>query len=94
MIYVMLISLWVTFQLQFKQRTKIQLESEGGFNFEVIVYIDRTVQFKLMLLCCKEGRGIGESLNREVRGSCKKYVEVASPFVGILSAVVDPLVVL
>jgi hypothetical protein len=27
----MLISLWVTFQLQFNQRTKIQLENEGTF---------------------------------------------------------------
>jgi len=47
-----------------------------------------------MLLCYKEVRGIGESLSREVRGSCKKYVEVASPFFGILSAVVDPLIAL
>jgi hypothetical protein len=47
-----------------------------------------------MLLCRKEGRGIEESLTREVRGSCRKYVEVASPFVSILSAVVNPLVAL
>jgi hypothetical protein len=40
------------------------------------------------------GGGVGESLSSEVRGSCKKYVEVASPFARILSAVVDPLVAL
>jgi len=93
------ISLWVTFQLQFNQRTKIQLESEGTFYCELIVYFDRTAEFRLMLLCCKEGPwvggwGVGESLSREVRGSSKKYVEVASPFARTLSAVVDPLVAL
>jgi hypothetical protein len=38
----MLISLWVMFQLQFNQRTKIKLESEGKFYCEVIVCFDNS----------------------------------------------------